>query len=120
MRSTDELPDYLSASDILLSPRLSGVNTPLKLLDYFKAGRAIAATNTEANRLLLDERTAVFTEPTASAFADGISRLVSEPELRKELGRNGRHQIDEKYNFVEFKQRLKECYDGLWNNGITE
>ncbi|MCF7838255.1 MAG: glycosyltransferase, partial [Candidatus Marinimicrobia bacterium] len=29
----DELPDYLAAADVLLSPRGAGVNTPLKILD---------------------------------------------------------------------------------------
>jgi glycosyltransferase involved in cell wall biosynthesis len=38
----DQMPDYLVASDILLSPRQAGVNTPLKLLDYLKAGRALS------------------------------------------------------------------------------
>ena len=32
----DELPCWLAASDILLSPRIQGLNTPLKLLDYLK------------------------------------------------------------------------------------
>ena len=41
----DTLPAYLAASDILLSPRQAGVNTPLKILDYFKAGGAVVATD---------------------------------------------------------------------------
>ena len=50
-----ELADYLAAADILLSPRLGSVNTPLKLLDYLKAGRAIVATATAANRMVVGE-----------------------------------------------------------------
>jgi len=33
----EKLPNYISAADFLLSPRSSGINTPLKLLDYLKA-----------------------------------------------------------------------------------
>jgi len=107
----DELPDYLSASDILLSPRLAGVNTPLKLLDYLKAGRAIVATDTESNRLILDTGTAVLVRAAPSAFADGISRLMNDENLRSGLGANGRKLIMEKYNFTEFKKRLGQCYE---------
>jgi glycosyltransferase involved in cell wall biosynthesis len=109
----EELPDYLSASDVLLSPRLVGVNTPLKLLDYLKAGRAIVATDTESNRLILDEETALIVEPKASALADGICRLLDHEDLRVSLGRNGRKLITEKYNFTEFKKRLGACYGGM-------
>ena len=105
----DQLPDYLSASDVLLSPRLAGVNTPLKLLDYLKAGRAIVATDSEANRLILDERTAILTKPEPQAFADGIVRLLDDAALRKILGQSGRKLIDRVYNYGEFKRSSKSA-----------
>ena len=109
----DELPDYLAAADILLSPRLAGINTPLKLLDYLKVGRAIVATDNTANRQILDESCAVLTAATPAAFADGIAQLVEQPERRAQLGGNGRRLIDEKYNYGEFKRRLQVCYREL-------
>jgi glycosyltransferase involved in cell wall biosynthesis len=109
----DELPPYLSASDILLSPRLAGINTPLKLLDYLKAGRAVVATNTEANRLILDETTSVLVDPSPEAFAAGIRLLLADDALRARLGRKGSRLITEKYNFDEFKKRLARCYEDV-------
>ncbi len=109
----DELPDVLAASDILLSPRISGVNTPLKLLDYLKAGRAIVATDTAANRLILDETCAVMAKPDPDTFAQGISRLIAAPDLRQKLGAEGKRLIAERYNFREFKKLLEECYAGM-------
>jgi len=106
----DALPDYLAAADVLLSPRLAGINTPLKLLDYLKAGRAIVATGTEANRLLLDESTALLVDPTPAAFAAGILQLLADAEVRARFGAEGRRLIEEEYNFNEFKKRLGECY----------
>ncbi len=107
----DELPNYLAASEILLAPRLSGVNTPLKLLDYFKAGRAIVATDVNANRLILDEQTAVLVDAEPKHYAAGICRLVDDEVLRKKLGENGNRRYRELYNFFEFKQRLSHCYN---------
>jgi len=113
----DELPNYLSASDVLLSPRLAGINTPLKLLDYLKAGRAIVATDIESNVLILDQTTAVIVKPEASDFSKGICRLLEDKNLRVGLGENGQKLIKEKYNFIEFKNKLSLCYEKVLEDG---
>jgi glycosyltransferase involved in cell wall biosynthesis len=106
----EELPDYLAASDILLSPRLSGTNTPLKLLDYLKAGRAIVATSTTANRQILDQSNAVLVNTDAKSFAEGILLLINNRNKREELSKTGKELITQKYNFNEFSRRLNDCY----------
>ncbi|MCK5849859.1 MAG: glycosyltransferase family 4 protein [Kiritimatiellae bacterium] len=111
--SPDDLPDYLAASDVFMSPRLTGVNTPLKLLDYMKAGKAILATDNVSNRLLLNDEIALLTSVDANGFAEGISRLVKDSDLREKLGGQGKKIIAEKYNFNEFKKKLALCYEGL-------
>ena len=109
----DELPNYLAAVDILLSPRLSGINTPLKLLDYLKSSRAIVATDNPANRRILSNETGLLVEPTPEAFAKGIHTLCAHESQRNQLGMNGRRLIDALYNYNEFKRRLGVCYNGL-------
>lgn len=106
----DILPDYLAAADLLLSPRLTGINTPLKLLDYLKAGRAIVATDTPANRLILNETNACLTAATAEAFAKGIAALAADSQRRRTLASQGATLIRTLYNFDEFKRRLTSCY----------
>ena len=109
----DELPHCLAAADILLSPRIAGANTPMKLLDYLKAGGAVVATDNEANRLILDATCSLLVPADAEGFADGITRLIDEPELRERLGDAGRRLAEASYSFDEFKRRLGRCYDGL-------
>ncbi len=113
----DRLPNYLAAADLFLSPRIAGANTPLKILDYLKAGAAIVACDTPANRLILDETTALLTPPTADAFAAGIARLGNDPELRRRLAAQGRDMIRDQYHFTEFKTRIQSCYQGLKPGG---
>ena len=107
----DQLPAYLSASDILLAPRKSGINSPLKILDYFKAGAAIVATNTIANQRLLNQDNAELCEFESDAFAAAILRLAENRERRQALGRNGQSAYRETYNFEVFKSQLKDAYD---------
>ncbi|MDD5707107.1 MAG: glycosyltransferase, partial [Kiritimatiellae bacterium] len=107
----DELPDYLAAADILLSPRLAGMNTPLKLLDYLKAGAAIVATDCEANRLILDASLAEFTGKTPEEFAAGILKLCADRERRQALARNGAALLRTHHNFEVFRDALRRCYE---------
>ena len=109
-RSPDALPCYLAAADILLSPRIAGVNTPLKLLDYLKVSRAIAATDHPANRLILDESTALLAPPEPDAFAAAVATLAGDSALRARLAANCRRLVDERYNFNVFREGLRACY----------
>ncbi len=107
----DRLPAYLRASDLLLSPRISGVNTPLKVLDYFRAGRAIVATDVPANRHLLDEETAALSVPEPSALARVIAGMANQAERREALGLAGRRKYESTYTFALHRKRLAACYE---------
>ena len=106
----DTLPHTLAAADILLSPRIAGGNTPLKLLDYLKTGRAIVACDNPANRLILDDSNARLVAPDAVAFADGIAALAADTPLRQRLGDAGHKLYLTTYNYAQYKQRLANAY----------
>lgn len=106
----DILPNYLRASDILLSPRASGVNSPLKILDYMKAGRSIVATDIPSNRLVLDERNAVLTKPVPEEFASGIISLVEDKQRREAIGGANYDLYKTKYNFDHYCELMESCY----------
>jgi glycosyltransferase involved in cell wall biosynthesis len=109
----EQISNYLSASDILLSPRIAGKNSPIKLLDYLKAGRPIVATDIHANRILLNESVSVFTDATPQSFSEGIKRLIQDPGLRRKLSLKGKRIVEENYSYEEFKMRLDVCYSEL-------
>jgi len=107
----DTLTAYLAASDILLAPRKSGVNSPLKILDYFKAGAAIVATNTDANKRLLNTDNAVLSEFDVESFAHAIKQLIESPSERQRIAKNAHKLYESKYNFSVFKSQINEAYN---------
>jgi glycosyltransferase involved in cell wall biosynthesis len=109
----DRLPAYLAASDIVLAPRKSGINTPLKLLDYLKANTAIVATDTGANRQILDEDCARLTEFDAKSFSRAIVDLVDDSAERCRLANNGHARFEAEFTFGEFTRRLENVYRAL-------
>jgi len=112
----DELPAYLAASDILMAPRKAGVNTPLKVLDYFKAGGAIVATDTEANRFILDSSCAILSDFSDQGFAEAILDLVADSDKREAIALRGRQLHEEKFNFTVFTRLLGDAYDTMFGS----
>lgn len=109
----DELPNYLAAADVLISSRIAGANTPLKLLDYLKVGRCILATDNAANRQILNDESAFFVKPDVDSFAAGLAELAGDEARRERLAAKGKTLVRDIYNFAEFKRRLKIVYDEL-------
>ena len=57
-RPASEIPAYLLAADVLVSPRSRGTNTPLKIYQYLRSGKPIVATRLLTHTQVLDDDTA--------------------------------------------------------------
>jgi len=73
----EDMPYYLKASDILVSPRILGTNIPLKIYSYLKSGIPVVATNLYTHTQSVNEDIAILTDPQPQAFADGIKAAAS-------------------------------------------
>ena len=79
MQPQSSMPAYLAAADVLVSPRIQGINPPGKLLPYLASGRPVVATNTLVHNQLLNERSAILTAPDAAGIADGLIAALTDP-----------------------------------------
>lgn len=75
----EQVPDFLAAADVLVSPRRGGINPPGKIYTYMQSGRPIVATNIPAHTAVLDGDMAVLTPPTPDGIADGILWALANP-----------------------------------------
>lgn len=76
----EEVPDFLAAADVLVSPRRGGMNPPGKIYTYMQSGRPIVATDIPAHTAVLNGDTAILTPPTPDGIAEGISWALAHPE----------------------------------------
>jgi glycosyltransferase involved in cell wall biosynthesis len=77
-----QIPLYISLSDVLVSPRLSGTNTPLKIYSFLKSGRPIVATNLWTHTQVLDETISILVAPEPKTLAQGLSFALHSDEAR--------------------------------------
>ena len=109
-RAVNEMPVFMAIADVLVSPRTIGTNTPLKIYSYLKSGKPIVATNLLTHTQVLDETVSVLTAPEPDAFADGIVRLLTNDELRKQIGQKGMELANTKYTYDAFLLKTEQVY----------
>lgn len=106
----DALPYFIAMADILVSPRAGGDNLPLKIFDYIAAGKPIVATDYPIHRTVLNEDRAVLVQPTASAIAEGILRLLKDRALARRLGEAAQSHSNAYYGLAAFQRLVAEIY----------
>jgi glycosyltransferase involved in cell wall biosynthesis len=108
-RPADEIPEYLAAADVLMSPRSQGTNTPLKIYQYLRSGRPIVATRLLTHTQVLDDEVSILTEATAEGFADGILRALADPVRAREVGARAKRLADTKYSYEAYLNRTRQA-----------
>lgn len=112
-RPAEEIPALLEAADVLVSPRSSGTNTPLKIYQYLRCGRPIVATRLPTHTQVLDDDIAMLTEATPEAYARGILALIADPVRAEAIGRRARELAETKYSYDAYLTRTREACEWL-------
>lgn len=112
-RPASDVPAYLDAADVLVSPRSTGTNTPLKLYQYLRSGRPIVATRLLTHTQVLDDETSILTEPTPAAYAQGIIDAVSDVERAGAIGARAKAMADVKYSEEAYLAKTRDAMTRL-------
>jgi Glycosyl transferases group 1 len=112
----EEGPAYLAACDVLSSPHVPNPDgtpffgSPTKLFEYMAMGRGIVASDLDQIGEVLDHgRTAWLVPPgEVDALADGLRRLIDDPELRGALGSAARREAVTRHTWREHTRRTIE------------
>lgn len=108
-----EVDAWISFANVLVSPRKSGTNTPLKIYAYLRSGVPIVATRLWTHTQVLNEDVAVLTDPFPESFAQGIIQILLNPHFTKKLTRNAKALAEEKYNYQEYCKKLNTLVQTL-------
>lgn len=104
---------YIELSDILVTPRIEGNNTPLKIYEYLRAGKPIIATNHITHTQVLNNQVALLTECNADSFANGIIKIIKNGRLRQHISENAKMLAQDKYSYETYLSKTKIIYDIL-------
>jgi glycosyltransferase involved in cell wall biosynthesis len=106
-----QLKSYLTQADILVSPRIRGNNTPMKIYSYIHSGKPVLATDLPTHRQVLDSDIAVLAPAEPHGFAQGMRTLLDTPDFRDALGQRARARAEKLYTREAFEVQLRALYD---------
>lgn len=114
-----EIPSYLLASDILFTIKrplkIFSITIATKVYEAMLVGKPVIG-NAEfpAQRKLLEKyRTGLSVKGNTKAIVEGLVKLIEDPKLRAELGRNGKKLGERKYNWETQEKKLVTLYKKL-------
>lgn len=112
-----EIPAWLKLADLLVSPRSSGTNTPLKIYQYLKSGVPLVATDIHSHSQILDDSICRLTPPTAEGLASGVADLLDDPGRARQLGEGGLARAREEYSNETYIRRMEEIVAAVMASG---
>lgn len=93
-------------SDVLVTTRTRGTNTPLKIYQYLRTGLPIVATNIHSHTQVLSDDTAELVEPEPGDIARGILRVVEDAGYADRIADNARLLAREEYGEEAYMEKL--------------
>jgi glycosyltransferase involved in cell wall biosynthesis len=112
-RAAAEIPAFLLAADVLVSPRSRGTNTPLKIYQYLRSGRPIVATRLLTHTQVVSDETAILTGATPAELAEGLLAGLGDPVRAAAVGKRARELADTKYSYAAYLDRTRQACDAL-------
>jgi glycosyltransferase involved in cell wall biosynthesis len=112
-RPASEIPAYLAAADVLVSPRSRGTNTPLKIYQYLRSGKVIVATRLLTHTQVLSDETAILTGTSPAELAAGLVEALDDRRRAEAIGQRARELADTKYSYEAYLERTRRAYSAL-------
>lgn len=114
-----DVPDYLVAADIVVMPstdelKYAPYTSPLKLFEYLATGNPVVASDLPVLREILrhGENALLYPPRDASALAEALQRLWSEPVVRRQLADQAWRDVQH-YAWSARASRILERLDRL-------
>jgi glycosyltransferase involved in cell wall biosynthesis len=108
IRPPEEISQALRLSDVLVSPRTSGTNTPLKIYSYLHSGKPIVATRLYTHTQVLSPDVSVLVEPLPEALADGILSVLNDSAFADKLALQAKRLFESHYSFQRYLGKTRE------------
>ena len=109
------VPKYLAAADVVVAcfedNKLTRSKSPLKIVEYMAAGKAIVASDVgEVPRMLAGS--GILTEPgNVYSLAKGILKFLEDENLRKDCEKKARKRAEEEFRWEITADNLLRAYE---------
>jgi len=110
------IPSFVSLCDILISPRLKGTNSPLKIYSYLRSGKPIVATRHITHTQILNDSVSVLAEPNSKDFAKGILTILDDKKQQVQLAGAAQQLAEKHYSYEAYLQKTRWIVEQAMRN----
>lgn len=121
----DEIPNFIATADIGVSPvpplDFYKLSSPIKMFEYMAMGKPVVANEEipEQKEVIQESGGGMLVKFEAESFAEGIIKLLNNPEKAKEMGRKGREWVVKNRSYEILARRLEERYFEILGDSKT-
>jgi polysaccharide biosynthesis protein PslH len=105
--------DYLSKSDVVVVPILTGAGMRIKILEAFAMGKAVVSTSVGAEGIAYTNNLDIVIGDTPADFAEKVCLLLENREMSDTLGSNARKLVEKEYDAGIVWQKWRAVYEHL-------
>ena len=102
---------YTADASILVSPRLHGTNTPLKIYEQLASGKPLVATRIWSHTQVLDEKVCYLVDPEPQSMADGLLLALAELGHTTERPQNARALYEREYARPVYEGKIRRLLE---------
>ena len=102
---------YTADASILVSPRLHGTNTPLKIYEQLASGKPLVATRIWSHTQVLDEKVCYLVDPEPQSMADGLLEALADLGRTAERAQNARALYEREYARPVYEGKIRRLLE---------
>jgi glycosyltransferase involved in cell wall biosynthesis len=111
-----KVPLFISAADVLVSPRLGGTSTPLKIYSYLKSGKPLVATHLWTHTQVLNHKNSLLVRPNPQSLAEGICYALWNEEAQKRA-RAAKELAEREYIYPRYLEKISRALEIASSSG---
>ncbi|MEJ2539642.1 MAG: glycosyltransferase family 4 protein [Gemmatimonadota bacterium] len=111
--SQEEARALMRRASVLVSPRIRGTNTPLKIYEILAGDRPLVATRIASHTQVLTEDACILADPEPEAFAAGVLEALQDASRRREVVAGARRLYETAYAPERYQAKMRRLLDLL-------
>jgi glycosyltransferase involved in cell wall biosynthesis len=102
---------YTQSAQVLVSPRIYGTNTPLKIYEQLASGRPLVATRIWSHTQVLDESVCFLADPDPDSLASGLVTALTDEAGAAERVRNAMALYEREYSRPVYERKIRRLLE---------
>jgi glycosyltransferase involved in cell wall biosynthesis len=102
---------FTALAHVLVSPRVDGTNTPLKIYEQLASGKPLVATRIWSHTQVLDDSVCILVDPEPESMARGLLRAISDPAYAHQVASRAQALYEREYARPVYERKIRRLLE---------